>query len=127
MHTSWICSTYGTNTAEICLWRIRYYLLICWFNLELNSWNFISIKENVSKPYSATVFINDVEYGKGFGSSKKEAKTEAARASLNILIPDLNNDSDSNDEGFDNIVDLQVSYNLIIEFNFYLILIILLL
>ncbi|KAH9413709.1 Microprocessor complex subunit dgcr8, partial [Dermatophagoides pteronyssinus] len=47
--------------------------------------------ENVSKPYCATVFINDMEYGKGYGSSKKEAKTEAARISLDILIPDLKN------------------------------------
>lgn len=69
--------------------------------------------ENVSKPYSATVVINGMEYGRGYGSSKKEAKTEAARASLDILIPDLKNaaeeepnrkDSDLNDLSFfDNI------------------------
>nr|SZF06435.1 Microprocessor complex subunit DGCR8 [Psoroptes ovis] len=47
--------------------------------------------ENVSKPYCAIVYINEMEYGKGYGSSKKEAKTEAARASLDILIPDLKN------------------------------------
>lgn len=62
-------------------------------------------------PYSATVIINGMEYGKGYGSSKKQAKSEAgneiktlinifiinyifntilkARASLEILIPDL--------------------------------------
>lgn len=33
--------------------------------------------ENVSKPYQATVTIQDMEYGVGYGSSKKEAKTEA--------------------------------------------------
>lgn len=35
--------------------------------------------ENVSKPYSATVVINGMEYGRGYGSSKKEAKTEAGK------------------------------------------------
>ncbi|CAG2160726.1 unnamed protein product [Oppiella nova] len=33
--------------------------------------------ENASQPYSATVIINGMEYGKGFGSSKKQAKSEA--------------------------------------------------
>ncbi len=35
--------------------------------------------ENVAKPYSATVIINEMQYGVGYGSSKKEAKTEAGR------------------------------------------------
>lgn len=33
--------------------------------------------ENASMPYSATVIINNMEYGVGFGSSKKQAKSEA--------------------------------------------------
>ncbi|XP_015793480.1 microprocessor complex subunit DGCR8 [Tetranychus urticae] len=45
--------------------------------------------ENASMPYSATVLINDMEYGVGYGSSKKQAKAEAARATLEILIPDI--------------------------------------
>ncbi|XP_015793402.1 microprocessor complex subunit DGCR8-like [Tetranychus urticae] len=45
--------------------------------------------ENASMPYSATVLINDMEYGVGYGSSKKQAKAEAARATLDILIPDI--------------------------------------
>ncbi|XP_054272862.1 microprocessor complex subunit DGCR8-like [Macrosteles quadrilineatus] len=41
-------------------------------------------------PYSATAFIGDVHYGIGMGASKKQAKEEAAKASLEILIPDMN-------------------------------------
>ncbi|XP_054166715.1 microprocessor complex subunit DGCR8-like [Oppia nitens] len=51
--------------------------------------------ENASQPYSATVIINGMEYGKGYGSSKKQAKSEAARTSLEILIPDLKDITDS--------------------------------
>ncbi|RWS26558.1 uncharacterized protein B4U80_09098 [Leptotrombidium deliense] len=47
--------------------------------------------ENASMPYSATVIINGMEYGVGFGSSKKQAKSDAAQATLEILIPDMKN------------------------------------
>jgi dsRNA-specific ribonuclease len=39
--------------------------------------------ENARQPYSATVIINGMEYGKGFGSSKKQAKSEAGIDLLN--------------------------------------------
>lgn len=45
--------------------------------------------ENAATPYSATVTINDLKYGTGFGTSKKQAKSEAARETLEILIPDV--------------------------------------
>ncbi|XP_011304716.1 microprocessor complex subunit DGCR8 [Fopius arisanus] len=45
--------------------------------------------ENAATPYSAVVCINDMEYGSGFGSSKKQAKTDAARKTLEILIPQM--------------------------------------
>ena len=45
--------------------------------------------ENANTPYSATVIINNMHYGTGFGSSKKQAKSEAAKATLEILIPDM--------------------------------------
>lgn len=45
--------------------------------------------ENAATPYSATVSINDLKYGTGFGSSKKQAKSEAARETLEILIPEM--------------------------------------
>ena len=35
--------------------------------------------------------INGKDYGKGDGSSKKEAKSEAARKTLEIFIPELKN------------------------------------
>jgi microprocessor complex subunit DGCR8 len=43
--------------------------------------------ENAATPYSATVEINGTKYGTGFGTSKKIAKSEAARKTLEILIP----------------------------------------
>ncbi|XP_014242803.1 microprocessor complex subunit DGCR8 [Cimex lectularius] len=45
--------------------------------------------ENPATPYSATVIINGMRYGYGTGTSKKQAKLAAARASLEILIPEM--------------------------------------
>ncbi|XP_031624488.1 microprocessor complex subunit DGCR8 [Contarinia nasturtii] len=45
--------------------------------------------ENSTTPYSATVSINDLKYGVGYGSSKKQAKSEAARETLEVLIPSM--------------------------------------
>lgn len=45
--------------------------------------------ENTATPYLVTISINGVEYGKGLGSSKKLAKMEAAKATLDILIPGM--------------------------------------
>ena len=50
--------------------------------------------ENAQTPYSAIVMISNVEYGQGFASSKKAAKMEAAKATLAILIPELNTEDD---------------------------------
>merc|ERR1719220_3426658 len=43
-------------------------------------------------PYSAVVLIQNIEYGKGVGTSKKQAKSEAARLTLEILIPNFMKD-----------------------------------
>ncbi len=40
-------------------------------------------------PYSCAVVINGITYGKGINSSKKLAKNDAAKATLEILIPEL--------------------------------------
>merc|ERR1719445_1028137 len=45
--------------------------------------------DNAATPYCATVIINKIEYGRGTGSSKKIAKSEAARITLEMLIPDI--------------------------------------
>lgn len=45
--------------------------------------------ENAATPYSAVVCINEMEYGSGFGSSKKQAKADAAKKTLEILIPQM--------------------------------------
>nr|CAG4650917.1 EOG090X04U5 [Simocephalus serrulatus]SVE94191.1 EOG090X04U5 [Simocephalus serrulatus] len=45
--------------------------------------------ENAATPYSATVLINGMQYGTGVGSSKKAAKAEAAKATLEVLIPQM--------------------------------------
>lgn len=44
--------------------------------------------ENAATPYSATVVVNGMEMGTGYGSSKKIAKSDAAKKTLEILIPD---------------------------------------
>ncbi|XP_037051597.1 microprocessor complex subunit DGCR8 [Bradysia coprophila] len=45
--------------------------------------------ENAATPYSATVSINNLKYGTGYGTSKKQAKSEAARETLEVLIPEM--------------------------------------
>lgn len=45
--------------------------------------------ENAATPYAATVMIKEMRYGVGYGTSKKQAKSEAARATLEILIPEM--------------------------------------
>lgn len=40
-------------------------------------------------PYAAIVSINEMQYGVGYGTSKKQAKSEAAKATLEILIPEM--------------------------------------
>uniref|UniRef100_A0A671LWJ3 Microprocessor complex subunit DGCR8 n=1 Tax=Sinocyclocheilus anshuiensis TaxID=1608454 RepID=A0A671LWJ3_9TELE len=45
--------------------------------------------ENPSEPFGASVIIDCVTYGTGTASSKKLAKNKAARATLEILIPDF--------------------------------------
>lgn len=57
--------------------------------------------ENAATPYSAVVCISDMEYGSGFGSSKKQAKANAARKTLEILIPQMK-DKISGNNGGDN-------------------------
>lgn len=52
--------------------------------------------ENAQTPYSATIVINDVEYGTGFAGSKKAAKMEAAKATLKVLIPEMNKMTEDN-------------------------------
>lgn len=39
----------------------------------------------------ATVSIADMQYGVGYGTSKKQAKSDAAKATLEILIPEMRN------------------------------------
>ncbi|BFF92168.1 microprocessor complex subunit DGCR8 [Drosophila madeirensis] len=45
--------------------------------------------QNAATPYSAIVSVNNLKYGTGYGTSKKQAKSEAARETLEILIPDV--------------------------------------
>ncbi|XP_050308140.1 microprocessor complex subunit DGCR8 [Anthonomus grandis grandis] len=45
--------------------------------------------ENAATPYAATVMIKDMKYGVGYGTSKKQAKSDAAKATLEILIPEM--------------------------------------
>nr|CAD7445091.1 unnamed protein product [Timema bartmani] len=49
----------------------------------------IQFSDNAATPYSATVMISDMQYGVGYGTSKKQAKSDAAKATLEILIPEM--------------------------------------
>lgn len=45
--------------------------------------------DNARTPYAAIVTVNGDEYGTGVGMSKKEAKLEAAKATLLVLLPKM--------------------------------------
>ncbi|CAH1985166.1 unnamed protein product [Acanthoscelides obtectus] len=55
--------------------------------------------ENAATPYAATVIIQDMKYGTGYGTSKKQAKSEAARVTLEILIPEMKAKITNDNEG----------------------------
>jgi len=76
--------------------------------LRLNLFNFL---ENAATPYSATVIINEINYDQGFGTSKKQAKSEAARETLEILIPQMKDKIKPDNKGryTANDTDLKVS------------------
>lgn len=63
--------------------------------LKTQPWYEFKKLENTETPYSATVVLNDVQYGVGLGNSKKQAKLNAAQATLDILIPEMKNKIDS--------------------------------
>lgn len=50
--------------------------------------------ENAVTPYSATAEISNIPYGIGYGKSKKDAKEEAARKTIEILIPGFKSTSE---------------------------------
>lgn len=56
----------------------------------------IIILENARFPYLATVILDGMQYGVGIGSSKKQAKLDAARATLEILLPSVKNHIQNN-------------------------------
>lgn len=76
--------------------------------------------ENAATPYAATVSINNLKYGTGFGTSKKQAKAEAARETLEILIPEMRDKitsekSTPNNNGMQPYKDLSVFDEIRIE------------
>lgn len=77
-----IRATCRKSTAKIYFSRVGYVSIIVNLKIENIEWVYVKI-ENASQPYSATVIINGMEYGKGYGSSKKQAKLEAGMQ-LNI-------------------------------------------
>ena len=70
--------------------------------------------ENAATPYSATVLINGMQYGSGVGSSKKAAKAEAAKATLEVLIPEMKvkilDGTDAGHKGPNHQSDLDLSF-----------------
>ncbi|KAL7063422.1 hypothetical protein AAHC03_01290 [Spirometra sp. Aus1] len=54
-----------------------------------------AIQETDKSPYRVSVVINDVVYAVGCGTSKKQARSEAARLALEKLIPDYKKIMDS--------------------------------
>lgn len=54
--------------------------------------------ENANGPHAATVFIDDMQYGTGYGTNKKKAKKEAAEVTLKVIIPNLDSKMVSDSE-----------------------------
>lgn len=75
--------------------------------------------ENAATPYASTVSIAELKYGTGFGTSKKQAKAEAARETLEILIPEMRDkisaEKNATSRGQDSYKDLSVFDEIRIE------------
>lgn len=71
--------------------------------------------ESSSMPYKAIVLISGMEYGSGFGSSKKQAKSEAAKAALAVLIPQMRDTNQKNEKGEDTTQDVAFFDNIKVE------------
>lgn len=71
--------------------------------------------ESSSMPYMATVVIGEMEYGSGLGSSKKQAKLEAAKAALLVLIPQMRDANQKNEKGEDSPQDITFFDNIKVE------------
>lgn len=71
--------------------------------------------ETPSEPFGVSVIIDGVTYGTGTASSKKLAKNKAARATLEILIPDFikqtadDRPTDRNELGYFNHISIEDS------------------
>lgn len=63
--------------------------------LKTQPWYEFKELDDPETPYSATVVLNDVQYGVGLGNSRKQAKLNAAQATLDILIPEMKSKIDS--------------------------------
>lgn len=86
-----IRSTCIKKTTNLSVYWTRYSLSVKCLN-SVAFWLFFffgNCLENAATPYAATVSIKDMQYGVGYGTSKKQAKSEAARATLEILIPEM--------------------------------------
>ncbi|KAE9533513.1 hypothetical protein AGLY_009151 [Aphis glycines] len=65
-------------------------LLVEYLQRELKTSNYsfeIKELEHSKYPYLSTAVIDGIQYGVGTGSTKKQAKTDSARATLHILLP----------------------------------------
>lgn len=74
--------------------------------------------ENANTPYSATVVIKNTTYGVGYGNSKRQAKSEAAKKTIEILIPgirDITDGGTSRSGQVDSSKDLEFFDNIKIE------------
>ncbi|MFN3533725.1 MAG: ribonuclease III family protein, partial [Candidatus Brocadia sp.] len=47
------------------------------------------------KSFEVSVIIKGIEYGRGWGKSKKEAEQSAAKETLKIIVPDLIHENDN--------------------------------
>lgn len=76
--------------------------------------------KNANEPYSATAEINGRSYGEGYGQSKAKAKEEAARKTIEILIPgfkDLTKSDSSKSSHKESSEDLKFFDNIKIDDN----------
>ena len=49
--------------------------------------------------YDTFTFLDGIKYGTGYGTSKKQAKSEAAHRTLEVLIPNFKNELGSQIQG----------------------------
>lgn len=90
----WVLHQYGKSYVYV----LKEYLTKLF---KIKPFYYLKEVENSKTPYSVNVILKHIHYGVGFSKTKKQAKLNAAQATLHILIPKMKNNINSDQQSHD--------------------------